>query len=354
MIKEIKIANKKAGDSHPCFIIAEAGSNHNGRLSLAKKLVDVAVLAGADAVKFQHFSAEWLYPQKSKTVRYLKEMGIKKPIYEVIKDIEISDPEQWTRQLSSYCKKKGIIFFSFPLSEQDADILSPYVPVFKIGSYEITHLPLIKHIAKKGKPLIISTGTATIREIRQAVRAAQSVGNNKVCLMQCTAKYPAPLDSLNTRVISALKKEFKVPVGLSDHSLHPLYGAAAALACGANLYEKHFTLSRKMKGPDHSFALEPEELAECVSLIRNIEKALGSENKTLQKVEKELFNFRRAVYVIKPIKAGERLTKINTRILRKPGIAQKGIPPADYEKVLGKTAKKNVKPFTLLSWALLR
>lgn len=344
----VKIANKKVGDGCPCFIIAEAGSNHNCRLSLAKKLVDAAVLAGADAVKFQHFAAERLYPQKSKTVRYLKELGVKKPIYEVIKDIEMSDPERWTRELASYCKKKGIIFFSFPLSEEDADIIAPYVPVFKIGSYEITHLPLIKHIAKKGKPLIISTGTATIGEIRQAVRAAQSVGNDKVCLMQCTAKYPAPLFCLNARVIQTLKKEFKVPVGLSDHSLHPLYGAAAAIACGANLYEKHFTLSRKMKGPDHSFALEPKELQECVAMIRSIEKALGSGEKKLQPVEKELFNYRRAVYTIKPLKAGDLLTKENTRVLRKPGVSQKGIAPADHERVLGKKIKNNLPSFTLL------
>lgn len=355
MSKVIKIANKKVGQGQPCFVIAEAGSNHNRRLSLAKKLIDVAVEAGADAVKFQHFSADRLYPKTSKAVEYLKELGIEKPIYQIIKDIEMSNPKRWTRELAAYCKKKGIIFFSFPLSEEDADILEPYVPVFKIGSYELTHIPLIKYMAKKGKPLIISTGAATgLEEIRQAVAAAKKAGNNKICLLQCTAKYPAPIESLNARVIQTLKKEFGVPCGLSDHSSHPLYGASAAVAAGADLYEKHFTLSRKMRGPDHSFALEPDELKECVELIRNTEKALGSEKKELQQVEKELFAYRRAVYTIRPLKVGDVITKENTRILRKPDVADKGISPADHEKVLGRKVKKALPSFTLLKKSLLQ
>lgn len=349
-MQKIKIADKFIGEGCPCFIIAEAGSNHNGKLSLAKKLVDAAVAAGADAVKFQQFCADRMYPKKSKGVKYLKELGIEKPIYKIIKDIEIPDPKKWTKEMALYCRKKGIIFFSSVFSEQDADLIAPYVPLFKIGSYEIDHLPLIKYVAKKGKPLIISTGTATgLAEIRQAVRAARNVGNNKICLMQCTAKYPAPINSLNARVIQTLKKEFKVPVGLSDHSAQPLYGGAGALAAGANLYEKHFTLSREMKGPDHSFALEPKELKQCVEMIRNIEKALGSGEKKLQAVEKELFNFRRAVYTIKPLKAGDWFTRENTRVLRKPGVKERGIIPADYENVLGKKAKKDLSEGAILT-----
>jgi len=346
-MKQIKIANKKIGKGNPCFIVAEAGSNHNGSFAIAKKLIDTAVAAGADAVKFQNFSAETLYPKSNKMAAYLKKLGNSKSIYDIIKKAEM--PKDWVAKLASYAHVKGIIFFSAVFSEQDADLIVPYVPVFKIGSYEIDHIPLIKYVAKKGKPIIISTGTAGgLSEIRRAVKAAQSVGNNKVCLMQCTGKYPAPLESLNTRVIQTLKKEFGLPAGLSDHSSHPLYGAAGAIACAADLYEKHFTLSKKMKGPDHSFALEPKELKQCVDLIRNIEKAMGSGEKKLHKVEKELFNFRRAVYTTKPIKKGGLITVANTRILRKPGVSEKGIAPVDYENILGKRVKKSITDFILL------
>lgn len=347
MKSKIKILNKTIGNGYPCFVIAEAGSNHNRKLSQAKKLIDVAKEAGADAVKFQHYKAERMYPNKNKSVEYLKKLGISKPIYELIKEIEI--PAEWTEELSRYCQKKNIIFLSTPFSEEDVDIIDPYVPAFKIASYELTHLPLIRYIAQKGKPLIISTGASKgIEEIRQAVKTALSVSNDKICLMQCTAKYPAPLETINAKVIQTLKKEFGLPVGLSDHSQHALYGAAAALAVGADLYEKHFTISRKMKGPDHLFSLEPGELKDCISLIRNIEIALGKEKKELQEVEKELVNYRRSIYTIKLIKKGDKLTQDNIKILRRPGDQEIGIEPADYGKILDQKAKKNLAAFKLL------
>lgn len=347
MKKEIKIANKKIGDSHPCFVIAEAGSNHNGKLSQAKRLVDIAKEAKADAVKFQYFRAKDLYPEKSGQVQYLKKLGIKKSIFEIIKEMEI--PLRWTVKLAKYCKTKKIIFFASVFSEKEVDVLNPYVPAFKIASYELTHIPLIKYAAKKGKPLIISTGASQgIKEIRATIEAVKNAGNNQVCLMQCTAKYPAPVDTINAKVVQTLKKEFHLPVGLSDHSLHSLYGAAAAIAAGADLYEKHFTLSRKMKGPDHSFAIEPKELRECVALIRNVEIALGTGKKKLQKVEKELSNYRRSIYTTKRIKRGELFSIKNTKILRRPGISKKGVRPADYEQVLGKKSKRSLPIFTLL------
>jgi len=343
-MQKVKIYNKKIGDGNPCFIIAEAGSNHNGNFSTAKKLIDTAVSAGADAVKFQNFTADTLYPKTNKGVKYL---GNKEPIYDIIKKAEM--PKEWVPKLALYAKRKGIIFFSAVFSEQDANLVEPYVSAFKIGSYEIDHIPLIKYVAKKKKPIIISTGTAvSIKEVKNAVRAIKSVGNNNMCVMQCTGQYPAKLEALNVKVIEQFKKEFNIPVGFSDHSAHPLYGASAAVAVGANLYEKHFTLDKKQKGPDHSFALNPEELKQCVDLIRNTEKALGSNKKELQKVEKELFNFRRAVYTIKPIKKGELITKQNTKILRKPGVSEKGISPVDYNKILNKKAKKYILDFVLL------
>lgn len=344
---EIKIGEKLIGDKHPCFIVAEVGSNHNGDFSQAKEMIGIAKWAGADAVKFQHFSAERLYPKKGGSVQYLVQLGIKKPIFDLTK--EIVTPARWTSKLAKYCREKEIIFLSTPFSEEDADIINPYVPAFKIASYELTHIPLIKYIAKKGKPLIISTGASMgLSEIAEAVRAAKSVGNKQICLMQCTAKYPAPIETVNAKVIKTLKEKFCLPVGLSDHSLNPFYGAAAAIAAGANLYEKHFTISRKMRGPDHSFALEPGELKNCVSLIRNIEIALGSGEKNLQEVEKELANYRRCVYTVKDVKKGEIFTFKNIKVLRKPGIGKKGISPSNYDKIFGKKAGKNLPAFDLL------
>lgn len=343
----IQIEDKKIGAGYPCFIIAEAGSNHNRDFSQARKLIEAAKDAGADAIKFQHYNAERMYPKTSSSVDYLKKLGIEKNIYDLIKDVQI--PSEWTADLADYCRKQEIIFLSTPFSEEDTDIIDPYVPAFKVASYELTHIPLIRYIARKQKPLIVSTGGAKdIEEIKETVEIVKNAGNDQICLMQCTAKYPAPIETINARAIVSLKKEFQVPVGLSDHSRHPLYGAAAAIAAGADLYEKHFTLSRQMKGPDHSFALEPGELTECVSLIRNMEKALGSSKKEIQDVEKELVNYRRSVYTIKEVRKGEIFTKENTRILRRPGVEEQGIAPAAYENVLGKTAQKDLSSFSLL------
>lgn len=341
MRKTIKIGKKFIGEGHPCFVIAEAGSNHNGNYTQALKLIDAATAAGADAVKFQCFKAEKLYTKKAGKAQYLKN---KKSIYDIIKEMEM--PVEWIPKLAAYCRKKKIIFLSSPFDESAADMLEEYVPAYKIASYEMTHLPLVKHIAKKGKPIIMSTGTATIDEIKKSIDVIKKASNNKVALMQCTACYPTPLDFVNVKAITVLKKTFGVPVGLSDHSREYDIAPMAAVAVGADCIEKHFTPSNKLKGPDHKFAVEPRELRLMIQKIRAVEKALGSGQKTTLGVEKELRTFaRRSVFAVQDINKGERFTKDNIAVLRR-GICAPGIDPGSYEVIIGKHARKNIRKDT--------
>lgn len=340
-IKKIKIANRLIGEGEPCFIIAEAGTNHDGKLEQAKQLIDIAKDAGADAIKFQLFKASKIYPKSAGYADYLK---TKEPIYNIIKDREI--PFDWIPELVNYCKQKKIIFLSSVFDEEAADFLDPFVSAFKIASSEITHYPLIKHIASKGKPIIVSTGAANLEEIKKMISVVRSMKNNQLILMQCTASYPAPLDSMNLKVIPNLKKIFNLPVGLSDHSKDPIIAPLVAVSLGANAIEKHFTISNKLPGPDHSFAIEPDELKLMVEKIRTVEKALGSGKKQIQDFEKELHDFaRRQIFAINDIAQEEVFTKENVGILRR-GKLRKGLEPKFFEKVLGKHAKRFIKAET--------
>lgn len=345
-MKKIKIRDKWVGDGEPCFIIAEAGSNHNGNMDQAKKLIDIAADAGADAVKFQTFRADLMYPKKSGAVEYLKKLGINKSIYDTIKEMEM--PYEWIEKLAQYCRQKNIIFMSTPFDEKSVDILDEFVPAFKIASYEMTHTPLVEHIARKGKPIFISTGAADITEVREMIKAVQKTGNEELCIMQCTAKYPAPFESINLNVIKTLKREFDLAVGLSDHSRNPLIVPLTAIGVGANAIEKHFTISNQMPGPDHSFALEPEELKKMVEYIRLAEMALGSGEKKLHKEETELVHYRRAVYTRKPIKKGEIFTADKIIVLRKSGVTEPGVQPRKITAILGKKASKDLPEEHLL------
>ncbi|MBU0686378.1 MAG: N-acetylneuraminate synthase family protein [Candidatus Margulisbacteria bacterium] len=339
--RRFKIGNHWVGEGEACFIIAEAGSNHNGSFEQAIAMIDVAAEAGADAVKFQSFQAKKLYPYTHKKVAYLKKLGINKSIFDIIRQMEM--PKDWIPRLAAYCNRKGIIFMSSPFDEEMVDALTPFVPVFKVASYELTHLPLIKYIAKKGKPLILSTGAATLDEIKAVVKEVLKTGNTKISLTQCTAKYPAPLESINLRVLDTLRTETGCLVGLSDHSRSPIYAPLAAVAVGAAFVEKHFTISNRLPGPDHSFALEPDELKGMVLGIRAVESAMGDSHKILQGVEKELVNYRRAIFTDKNINKGQTIYKRDVSILRKPGLSVKGISPEEIECVIGSRAVRDLK-----------
>lgn len=337
MTTKVTIAGRPIGDGEPCFIIAEAGSNHNVNLEQAKKLIDVAAEANADAVKFQLFRADKIYLKNAGRSDYLKQ---DRSIYDIIAEMEM--PYEWLPDLSGYCQDKGIIFLSSVFDEESVDQLDPYVPAYKIASYEMTHLPLVRHIANKGKPVIISTGTANLEEVRETVEAFFETGNQDLALMQCTAAYPAPVESLNLRAIATLKDAFGIPVGLSDHSRDPLVGPLAAVALGADLVEKHFTLSNRLPGPDHAFAVEPAELCSMVQRIREVDQALGSGEKTSQSVEAELRRFaRRSIFATRNVAAGETLTPANVAVLR-CGNQAPGLEPKYYDQVLGSAARGDI------------
>jgi N-acetylneuraminate synthase len=337
----IKIADRWVGDGEPCFIIAEAGSNHNGSMEQAKRLIDVAVEAGADAVKFQLFRASKTYNRSAGTSGYL---NLEKPIYEIISDMEM--PYEWLPDLAGYSKQQGIIFLSSVFDEDSVEQLDPYVPAYKIASYEMTHLPLVRHIAGKGKPVIISTGTANLEEVDETVEAFLSTGNKDLILLQCTASYPAPVSSLNIRAIPTIREAFNVPVGFSDHSREALIGPMAAVALGAVIVEKHFTLSNRLPGPDQAFSLEPEELHDMVASIRELEQAMGTGTKVMQPEEAELRAFaRRSIFVTTDISPGEKITAENVAVLR-CGQMTPGLEPKHYTEILGKTAGRQMSAGT--------
>lgn len=338
MTRRVQIDQYSIGEGSPCFVMAEAGSNHNGRLGQAKRLIEVAAKTGVNAVKFQLFRADKLYPKTAGLSDYLRE---DRPIYDIIAEMEM--PYEWLEELASTCREKGVLFLASVFDEESVDRVDPYVAAFKIASYEMTHHPLVRYVARKGKPVIMATGTAHLQEVKESVEVFLGTGNPQLILMQCTAAYPAPLDSLNVRAITTLKKLFNVPVGLSDHSRDPLIGPLTAVAVGANLIEKHFTLSNELPGPDHGFAVEPDELALMVQKIRQVEQVLGDGDKTVQKVEWELRDFaRRQLVAFRDIALGETFTSENAAVLRR-GKLLAGLEPKYYEQILGRVAQKAIQ-----------
>jgi len=337
MIRPVVIGDRTIGDGEPCFLIAEAGSNHNGLEPQAIQLIDVAASAGVDAVKFQVFRADRLYPKDAGMSDYLK---IGRSIYDIIAEMEM--PYAWVPALAARCREHGMLFLASVFDEESADRLAPFVDAFKIASYELTHVPLIRYLLRAGKPVIVSTGAATLAEVAETVDAVRSAGHHGLMLMQCTAAYPAPLESLNVRAIPAMKAAFDVPVGLSDHSRDPLVGPLAAVAAGANLIEKHFTLSNELPGVDHRFAVEPAELRLMTQKIRETERALGDGRKVVHPVEEELRLFaRRSIFAVREIKRGETLTRENIAVLR-CGKLPAGLPPKQFDEVLGRQARRDI------------
>jgi len=241
-VTKVRIGERWVGAGEPAYIVAEAGSNHNGSFEQALKLIDAAADARADAVKFQHFKAAKLYPRSAGASDYL---NTSRSIYDIIQDMET--PDEWVPELAGYCRRRGLAFLSSPFDEQSADLLDRWVPAFKVASYEMTHAPLLRHIARKGKPMIVSTGMSTPEEIDATVRALREE-RASFALMHCTSTYPTPFEHVQLGCIAALQTKYAVPVGFSDHTLGTAV-SLAAVASGANLFEKHFTASRSLPGP---------------------------------------------------------------------------------------------------------
>lgn len=327
----LKVKKKNIGEGKSCFIVAEAGSNHNGDLTLAKKLIIAAARAGADAVKFQLFKAE--------------ELSSEKRIQKILKKFEFK--REWVLSLNKFAKSKNIIFFATPFDVEAVDILvNINVPFFKISSGDLTNFPLVKYIAEKNKPIILSVGLANLKEIKETLKLIFRTGNRQILLLHCIVNYPAMIEDLNLQVIPFLKKKFSVPVGFSDHTMSVIV-PSIAVSLGASIIEKHFTLSRKLKGPDHPFALEPTEFKIMVENIRNTEKSLGLPVKRISYSEKKgLIAARRSLYARKYISKESVVTNGAIAVLR----PCKGIIPKYLERVIGKNVKRNIFPYHPIQW----
>ena len=328
------------------FIIAEAGSNWRMGISkrdreMAKVLIDVAVEAGADAVKFQTYRADTVYVPNAGDSDYLSESGIKESITDIFEDLAM--PYEMIPELAHYCKNNQIEFMSSPFSIADAQAVDPYVSTHKIASYEITHAPLIAFMAKTGKPCILSTGAATYEDIEWAVTHFKAHGGEDLSLMQCTAKYPAPFSTLNLSVIPTLAKYFDCPVGLSDHSRDPIIGPVGAVALGATVIEKHYTLNNRLPGPDHAFALTPPELKAMVQAIRDMEEARGLGQKVVYKEENELRDYaQRSIQATIDIAVGDVFLEGENIDILRPGKQKQGIHPKHLGDIEGKIATRRI------------
>jgi len=278
MVVAIDIAGRKVGPGHPSFIIAEAGVNHNGDIGLAKQLIDAAVDAGADAVKFQTFKAENVVLKTAPKARYQKETtDAAESQYEMLRKLELT--AQDFVELKNYCDRGNILFMSTPHDQESINTLDELgVEVFKVGSGDITNIPYLKHMARKGKPIILSTGMSYLSEVDEAVRIIQDAGNEQLILLHCVSNYPADPSDVNLHAMETMRKAFAVPIGYSDHTLG-IEIPIAAVAMGACVIEKHFTLDRQLPGPDHRASLEPPELKAMVDGIRKVEQALGDGRK---------------------------------------------------------------------------
>lgn len=330
----------------PVFIIAEAGSNWRmgtptRDLAMAKALIDGAADAGADAVKFQTFRPETIYVANAGQSDYLSDAGIHEEMHAIFTDLTM--PYEMIPALAEYCQKRGVQFMSSAFSPDDFKAVDPFVKIHKIASYEIGHIHLIELAARSGKPTLISTGAATEKEIAWAVNTYRQLGGKDLTLLQCTARYPAEASSLHLRTIPWLKQRFHVNVGLSDHSRHPTCAPVAAVAFGAKVIEKHFTLSNSLPGPDHAFAVTPPELKELVHAVRRTEPMLGSEVKIIDPSEEELRSFaRRGIQALRSIKKGEILKEgFNIAILR-PGKQTLGVYPRYIHEIEGRRVKRDI------------
>jgi len=328
------------------FIIAEAGVNHNGSIDIAKELIDVAVEAGADAVKFQTFKAEKSISRKAQKANYQKKTThAEESQYDMVKKLELDVSTH--KELMSYCLKKDIMFLSTPFDHDSIDLLHELgLKIFKIPSGEITNLPYLRHIGKFNNEIIISTGMADIGEIEDALDILVNAGTNKnnITVLHCNTEYPTPISDVNLKAMQTIGNTFKIRVGYSDHTLGIEVPIAAA-ALGADVIEKHFTLDRNMEGPDHKASLEPAELKEMVIAIRNIEKALGDGIKKPSKSETpNKLIARKSIVAKRAIKKGEILNEDNLTIKR-PG---NGISPMRWDEILGTVAQKDYEEDDLI------
>lgn len=347
---KIKIHNRIIDKDTPVFIVAELSANHNQSFDIAVKTIKAMKEAGADAVKLQTYTPDTITIDCDNKYFKIKQGTIwdGKTLYNLYK--EAYTPWEWQPELKRVAEDLGLICFSTPFDKTAVDFLEKMdVPCYKIASFEITDTPLIEYISSKGKPVIISTGIATLSDIKEAINACKRMGNNSIILLKCTSAYPAPYGEINLKTIPDMAKRFKCPVGLSDHTLG-ISVPIAAVTIGAKIIEKHFILDRKLGGPDAAFSVEPEEFKQMVKSVREVEKALGEVSYKLTEGMKKSREHSRSLFVVKDIKKGEVFTKENIKSIR-PGY---GLSPKYLRNVLGKKARKDIKRGTPLNIKIIK
>ena len=344
-MQKVKINNRIIGDGYPTYIIAEMSANHAGDIERAKEIIRAAKDSGADCVKIQTYTPDTLTIDCDN--EYFK---VKNGTWEGENLYSLYGkaytPWEWQKELKEEADRIGIDFFSTPFDKTAVDFLEEMgVDFYKIASFEMIDLPLIEYVAKQGKPIIMSTGMASLEEIKEAVETVKNAGNDQLVLLKCSSAYPAISSDMHLSTIKDLKERFQIPIGLSDHSMGSL-GATVAVALGANVIEKHFCLSREIENPDASFSMTPEEFKQMVEDVRNTEKALGMPSYGVAKQEESSMVFRRSVFVTKDVKAGEKFTEDNIRIIR-PGY---GVKPKYYKDIMGCVSAMDIQrgtPFTM-------
>jgi len=344
----MRINGRMIGACHPPYIIAELSANHNGDIRRALQTIKSAHESGADAIKIQTYTADTMTIDCDRDEFKIHGGlwdGYK--LYDLYKEAET--PFEWHKEIFDYAANLGITIFSTPFDESAVDLLESLdAPAYKIASFEAIDLPLIRYVASKGKPMIMSTGMCSEREIEEAVMAAQEGGCKELILLHCISSYPAPIDQANLLQMPALAKRFGTMLGLSDHTLGTT-ASVAAVALGACVIEKHFTLSRKDKGPDSEFSIEPSELAALCRDAHDAWSALGQPGFERQKAEEGSKHFRRSIYFVKEMHAGEVIKQCHIRRIR-PGF---GLEPKYYDELIGRTVKEYVACGTATSWELI-
>ncbi len=345
--KNIRIGNRMVGPDYPTYFIAEIGGNFDGSIDKAKRLIDSAKEAGADCAKFQTFTAETIVSEGgfSKMTLHGVHGSWGRTVSEVFKDVEF--PMEWHQEIADYCKYVDIDFSTSPYFKEAVDLCADMnVPFIKIGSGEITWLEMLDYTARKGLPIMLATGDATMAEIDEAVRTIEKTGNKDLVLMQCITNYPSRIDSANVNVLRTYQNAFNCLTGYSDHSPGHVV-ALASVILGGRVVEKHFTLNKKDKGPDHPHSMEPDEFKFMVDSIREAERAMGSTRKEVVAEEAEtVFVQRRCLYAKKDIKKGQTITEGVIDVLR-PAL---GIPPKFKDMIIGKVVNKDIQAGDPIFW----
>lgn len=344
----MKLGEKEIGAGKPAYLIAEMSANHAGDIVYAKEIIHAAREAGADCIKIQTYTPDTITIDCDNQYFQISDGTWNgENLYRLYQ--KAYTPWEWQQELKEEAQKTGIDFFSTPFDNTAVDFLEEIgIEFYKIASFEVVDIPLIEYVASKGKPIIMSTGMASLAEIDEAVAAVRRQGNDNLALLRCASAYPAITDEMNLRTMQNMAETFGVPVGLSDHSMGSV-GAVTAVALGASIIEKHFCLDRSIKNPDASFSMNPAEYKQMVKDIRQAEKAIGRVKYGASEQEQSNLAFRRSIFCVKDIKKGEKITEENVRIIR-PGY---GLKPKYYPEILGQVALSDIKRGTPVSFEMI-